>query len=151
MFRGQIISFVLIQNLACYFGDPKHVYYNENMYYFHNPYWGANKDLECFARTVMKCSILCICVCSQEIQMDWLGRWKLHSKLFLVALIGSNFGPHPFSTGWMNRRFWPTKQQGIFSHFSSTMVVKNERKVNQIVKIKAKTGNYPTFQIHLLK
>ena len=36
MFRGKIISFVLIQNLTCYSGDPKHVYYNENMDYFHN-------------------------------------------------------------------------------------------------------------------
>ena len=51
MFTGQIISFVLIQNLACYSGDPKHVYYNENVDYFHNPYWGANKELRGFART----------------------------------------------------------------------------------------------------
>ena len=51
MFRGQIISFTLIQNLACYSGDPKHVCYNENMDYFHDPYRGANKVLQGFART----------------------------------------------------------------------------------------------------
>ena len=45
MFRGNVISFVLIQNLACYTGDPKHVYYNENRDYFHNSYWGTNKVL----------------------------------------------------------------------------------------------------------
>ena len=57
MFRGQIISFVLIQNLACYSGDPKHVYYNENMNYFHYPYWGAIKELQGFARTATICDL----------------------------------------------------------------------------------------------
>ena len=57
MFRGQIISCVLIQNLVCYSGDPKHVYYCENKIHFHNPYRGANKELQGFARAATKLSL----------------------------------------------------------------------------------------------
>ena len=61
----QIISFVLIHTVSCYSGDPKHVYYNENMVYFHNPYWGANKELQGIARA----ATICVSFCNLEIQI----------------------------------------------------------------------------------
>ena len=98
--------------------SPKHVYYNENMDYFHYPYLGANKELRGFARTATICKrhIAHIehnstpCQCQLHVIMFWRTRAQL------LAIVGGGVIAGGV-TGFRTLDDAPAGDSGLPAHF----------------------------------